>query len=218
MSLWTVAFALLGLSCSGGGSAGSSGKSLTLVNSAGAAESAAPAVTLALKFVEYTDSAGKPVLSQEALAAMTEKMNGIFAPCGVRLVLEEVQNVEPTNFGLTYSLDSLSSLDRIRAQFDNPKQLVVVNTGEWNHNNVGSANAWTTMPGESPSGAVIEAPVADFAEIVAHELGHYLSLDHVSDQSNLMNPVIYSSSRGLDAGQCEALRQSAQSDRAQALR
>src|SRR3712207_7041357 len=51
------------------------------------------------------------------------------------------------------------------------RSLLVVNTGAWNHSTMGSPNAWTAMPGDSgPMGAVIEAPVATFAPIVAHEL------------------------------------------------
>ena len=67
-------------------------------------------------------------------------------------------------------------------------------------------------------GAVLEAEVADNSNIVAHELGHYLNLDHVSDQTNLMNPVIYGYSKGLSENQCEEMRQTATTIHAQALR
>ncbi|MCM2323565.1 MAG: matrixin family metalloprotease [Oligoflexia bacterium] len=214
-TLFTALLALLSFSCNGG-----KGSGLPLVSTASAdeAEASSEQLNLAVKYVEYLNPQGQPVMSREALNTLTEKMNALVAGCKIRFVLEEVQEVEPAPLGLTYGLDSLGTLDKIRAQFDNPKQLVIVNTGEWAHESVGSANAWTTMPGQTPSGAVIEAPVSDFAELVAHELGHYLSLDHVSDQSNLMNPVIYDNSRALDSGQCASMRETAKTVRADALR
>ena len=48
-----------------------------------------------------------------------------------------------------------------------------------------------------------------FGLIIAHELGHYLNLLHVSDSSALMNPVIYSSSKSLYSSQCNTARAAA---------
>jgi hypothetical protein len=45
-----------------------------------------------------------------------------------------------------------------------------------------------------------------FANIIAHELGHYMNLAHVSDQTNLMNPVIYASSNTITSDQCTGTR------------
>jgi predicted Zn-dependent protease len=83
---------------------------------------------------------------------------------------------------------------------------------------MGSANAWTAMPGQTPSGAVLESRVADNANIIAHEVGHYLSLDHTSDQSNLMNPIIYDNSTTITEQQCQDMRHTAVTVRAGAIR
>src|SRR6185312_15046001 len=117
-----------------------------------------------------------------------------YAQCGMAVKLEQYQQVDPASQGLPNGLTSMDQLDPIRTAFDDPKYLVVINTGAWDHNQMGAANAWTAMPGENPSGAVIEGPVASDAPIVAHELGHYLGLDHVSDQTDMMNPIIYPNS------------------------
>jgi hypothetical protein len=66
------------------------------------------------------------------------------------------------------------------------------------------------MPGGGgPFGAILERPVASFANIIAHELGHYLNLYHVSDATDIMNPIIYSSSTKLTSSQCATARSAA---------
>jgi hypothetical protein len=58
-------------------------------------------------------------------------------------------------------------------------------------------------------GVVMEQPVGAYPNIIAHELGHYLNLGHVSDSANVMNPIIYSNSTRVDPSQCEAARAAA---------
>jgi hypothetical protein len=62
------------------------------------------------------------------------------------------------------------------------------------------------LPGGPPYGAILEQPVGTFPNIVAHELGHYMNLDHVSDTSDLMNPIIYSTSTSIYPSQCNTTR------------
>lgn len=173
---------------------------------------------VALKYVTYVDGSGQPVVSPEGMAKIVDNINELYAPCDLRFIAEEYLSISPKDLGLDFELASLGELDTIRTEFDDVKHLVVINTGPWNHYQVGAANAWTVMPGNSPSGAVIDALVADSAEVVAHELGHYLNLDHVSDPTNLMNPIIYASSTRLSPGQCDEVRQAATSIRAEATR
>lgn len=195
-------------SCSGGG--GSPGLAY--------GGSAAGTMGIALKYVEYTDEAGKPILDRAQVDKTTNEMNAIYAACGISFRTEEYAAVNPGQYGLDYSLSDLGQLDTIRSNFDDPSKLLVVHTGPWNHGSVGAANAWTTMPGEPLGGAILESAVADFSAIAAHELGHYLGLDHVSDTGNLMNPIIYKNSTRLDPSQCEEMRDVAQSHRAAAIR
>jgi predicted Zn-dependent protease len=57
---------------------------------------------------------------------------------------------------------------------------------------------------------VFESAVADYPQIMAHELGHYLGLEHVSNTSNAMNAIIYPYSEDLSDSQCDQAREIAQ--------
>lgn len=175
-------------------------------------------IQLALKYVSYRSSDGVPVISEDAVRKVAGRINDIYRQCDVEFIVERYQAVDPAGLSLPYGLSSMSELPSTRQAFEDVARLVVINTGNWNHGTLGPANAWTTMPGSTPSGAVLEALVAESGEIVAHELGHYLNLDHVSDTSELMNPVIYSTSTRLTTGECAAVRESALTVRAGALR
>ena len=168
-------------------------------------------IMLAVKFVEFADDKNTPVLSRDSANVVIAEINQIYSQCQLKLTLQDYQIVTPADVGLDYSTRSMDELDGIRAPFNTAKELVVINTGPWDHAGMGVANAWTAMPGETLSGAVIEAPVAGDAPLVAHELGHYLSLDHVADEGNIMNPIVYDTSKRIDPYQCLAMRQTAQS-------
>ncbi|OFZ23297.1 MAG: hypothetical protein A2X94_05185 [Bdellovibrionales bacterium GWB1_55_8] len=171
-------------------------------------EAAGPnTITLALRYVSYLNSAGTPVIDEATSQKIVRRVNELYAPCDVRFFIEEYVPAIPGDLGLAYGMSSMSELDPIRSQFESQDRLVVINTGNWSAPE--SANAWTTMPGYSPSGAVLEAQVATNGEIVAHEIGHYLNLDHVSTATNLLSPIVYKTSTVLTARQCEIVRQSA---------
>jgi hypothetical protein len=179
-------------------------------------------MVLALKFVEYRDpKSGRPVMNQIEAQKVVDGVNKIWGQCGLQVKLERYQTVAAsslTHQKLNYHLSSMNELDRIRSAFDDKKDLVVINTGGWNHKKMGAANAWTAMPGDAPAGAVIEGPVAHNSQIIAHELGHYLGLDHVSDPTDMMNPLIYDNSTTIYSAQCDSMRKVAQSAHPQALR
>jgi hypothetical protein len=178
-----------------------------------------PPMVLAAKFVEYTDpSTGVPVLSFEQAANLVNGINKIYDQCGIKIKLDQYQTLDPSTQNLPYSLSSMPDLDPIRKRFDDPHEIVVVNTGPWNHSTIGSANAWTAMPGDQPAGAVIESTVAMDAPVVAHELGHYLGLDHMKQATNAMNPIIYGDSTKFESWQCESMKKTAELARAGAIR
>jgi hypothetical protein len=209
-----VVAALAGfLACGSGQAADASG-----VAAAGAVPSDSGALRLALKFVEFTGKDGKAVITQDQVNRVITGVNTLYSQCNIHFQLESYQAADPAQYNLDYNTGTMDAMDKIRAPFDSEKSLVVVNTGSWDHGAMGPANAWTAMPGQAPSGAVLEGPVADNANIVAHELGHYLNLDHVSDQSNLMNPIIYTDSTQISSSQCDEMRRTAVSVRAQSLR
>ncbi len=175
-------------------------------------------LTVAVKYVPFLKNGQKPVMTDAEYGDLTRGMNKMMSQCKIRFRMEAVQPADPTQYGLDYNTAAMSEMDKIREPFQDPARLVVIGTGGWDHDNMGTANAWTAMPGSAPYGVVIEAPVASFANIVAHELGHYLGLDHVDDTSNMMNPIIYDDSSQLDASQCATMQETARGMWAQSLR
>ena len=169
-------------------------------------------ICLALKSVVYTNSAGVPVVSDpDALANLTT-INEIWSQCGIAFEYGEYVKVNPVDQGLGLNTSTLGELSTIRNQFENNSTLLVVTTGAWSGSlGSGAANAWTNMPGSGTYGVVLEEPVGSFGNIIAHELGHYLNLDHMADTSDVMNAEIYQGSTRLTTSQCSAAKAAATS-------
>jgi hypothetical protein len=167
---------------------------------------------LALKIVAYSDGTA-PVIDSRTAEDIVSRINGVWSSCGIGFRLEDFQAVEPKNVGLAEIPQNMSELPQIRGALQSSNQLLVVMTEGWgsagNINDSG-ADAWTTLPGSPPYGAVIDEPVARNANIIAHELGHYLDLLHIQNRSNLLSPVVGASSRDLTASQCSRARATAQ--------
>jgi hypothetical protein len=165
---------------------------------------------LALKYVSYIDPAtGAPVIGSDEAVQNLSGINQLWAACGVQFEIEQYAPVDPARYSLNFSTASYAELDQIRGAFAQSGELLVVTTGPWDRSgDLGSseANAWTAMPGGPLQGTVLEAPVGGIANMIAHELGHYLNLSHVADELDLMNPIIYSSSDNLTADQCGTVR------------
>lgn len=211
-----LAAALLS-ACNGGSSAGSPGSASAPVTKApvdpnsnvAAGESCtggdADKLCLAIHFVSYKDSVGNPTASTAQAATIIHTMNQLFAGCNIGFQIETYEAVNPEDYGLAYGADSVNQLNDIRATFDTPSdELLSVTTGPWGT----AANAWTNMPGNSVYGAIMESSIVDYAGglIYAHEFGHYLGLDHVSSTSQLMSPIIYTSSTELTSSECQTAR------------
>lgn len=178
-------------------------------------------ITLALKYVTYLDDKGAPVISKDDAKTVLRRMNELYSVCNMHFRMEEYHEVSAKDFGLDTFPSSMGDLNTIRQAFDNDAQIVVINTGEWNNaGGLGAdgANAWTMMPGQTPSGAVIESAVSKNGALIAHELGHYLDLDHQNDRNNMMNPTIYSYSTTISPDQCQQMRDAALTARNAAVR
>lgn len=171
------------------------------------------AVCLALKIVAYVSPDNQaPVFSQDEAVTGVRAINDIWGRCGVGFQLETFQAERAADRGLTHYVASYAELDRVRDVFADGGALLVVATGEWDRRGTigqSSANAWTSMPGGGRYGVVLEEVVAHYNNLIAHELGHYLSLGHVNDSSSLMNPIVYSHSTSLSDSQCESVRAAA---------
>ncbi len=170
-------------------------------------------INLAVRWVVYQNGSSVPILSQSQVTEVLQRVNTLWSPCGIRFQLERYEAAIPAAFRLQYHPADAFELDQIRHTWADPRQLLVVATGSWDRSgSLGNsfANAWTSLPGEIPYGVVLEAPVADYANLVAHELGHYLGLLHEGEDENLMHPVIHGISRELTPEQCKESREVAE--------
>jgi hypothetical protein len=176
-------------------------------------------ITRAVRVVGLQDSAGKTTLSQDSATKLLSDVSRSYsqAGCKIQFNLESFTAVNAKDKNLEYNTSDMGELDQYRSAFDDGKSMLVVDTGAW-ASSMHPANAWTAMPGESKMGAIFEASVADFYQIVGHELGHYLGLDHVDDSTNMMNPVIDTFSTKITPEQCNTMRKTAQTVLAAARR
>jgi len=171
-------------------------------------------ICLALKYVVYLDSSSRAAVTRPQAAGNVKVINKIWKQCNIGFQIETYSQIDPNKYQLIFDTANIGDLDGIRSAFEDPQHLLIVTTGSWNRTgSLGrtSANAWTSLPGSAPYGAVIEAGVGTFGNILAHELGHYLNLDHFSEATDLMNPIIYDNSTQLTADQCNSARSTANS-------
>lgn len=165
---------------------------------------------LAVHFVTYKDSAGTAAANAEQAATIIHTMNQLWGACNIGFQIETYEQVDPVQYGLSYGAQSQNELTSVRKTFNTRSdELLAVTTGPWGT----SVNAWTAMPGSAPYGAVMEKSIVTYGNgiIYAHEFGHYLGLDHVSDTSDLMDAIIYTSSTKLTSSQCQDARDTANS-------
>jgi hypothetical protein len=160
------------------------------------------------------DGYGDDVESERDAVRDVEYANQIWRDCGIQFQLEDYQSVLPQNYNLRYRTRNYEELNQIRDTFSDENKLLVVATGKWDRTgSLGNtwANAWTNLPGERIYGVVLERAVTNYPQILAHELGHYLSLDHKNDIHSLMNPVVARQSVELSRQECKAARWAAKS-------
>jgi hypothetical protein len=165
---------------------------------------------LGVKIIAFADPvSGRATLSPDNAVSDLRRVNSLWSQCGIGFQIDRYDVINPTTQNIAFAIANNEELTEIRSSFATDQSLLIVSTGRWNRKgSLGqtAANAWTAMPGSAPYGAIVEQPVITAPNIIAHELGHYLSLPHVSDATDLMNPVIYTTSALLTANQCDQAR------------
>ncbi len=164
-------------------------------------------ICLGIKYIVYANSYGQGIVNQQEAFQNLEGINRVWSQCGIAFQIDQYLVANAQDYRLRYNPQEYDELNDIRRTFSDDVTLLVVTTGKWMGNLDGPANAWTNMPGEIVYGAVMESVVATFPNIIAHELGHYMNLDHnYSDTTNLMTQVIADNSVNLNQGQCQVAR------------
>lgn len=179
--------------------------------SAAGTSPSATTMKVAVKYVALkasTDQAAKP--SREAVQTLVSQMNQIWSQCQVQFVLEQYETPVADDAKVLYAPSDLSDLEEDRRIFDDGKHALIVKTGTWDRSGTlgdDGSNGWSTMPPSSPEGLVVEEPVGVNPTLVTHESGHLVGgLDHVSDETNLMDHFVSPDSRTLTANQCADAR------------
>ncbi len=156
---------------------------------------------IGLKIESYENSSG--VLLPEADAStLVIGMNSIWSTCNIGFQLEKYESVDPTTRGLAFNSDWQNDGSQVRSAFAESDKFLVVVVGAL----TGSTIAVTEMPGGGPYGTLVESLFARNPMTVGHELGHYMGLYHVTDDTNLMNPYIGPNTSSLTSSQCQTAR------------
>jgi hypothetical protein len=157
---------------------------------------------IGVKVVAYKDASGTPTLSQAGAEQAIQNINQIWKSCNVAFQIETYQAIDPTTVGLSFGEASQRETTQIRQKFSDNKTFLYVITGHWTTSTI----AWTEMPGGAPYGTIVESAYGAHTVAVAHEFGHYMGLDHINTNGNLMYPVVYPSDTSISASQCGTAR------------
>lgn len=165
---------------------------------------------LALNYVAYQGSGPAMMVSRNQASSNVSQVNTVWAQCHIQFFVEQYSAVDPTTRGLAYQPSTGAELTGVREAFAEANQLLVVTTGQWRGDlGADGANAWTVLPSVGPFGVVMEGMIGSTSNLIAHELGHYLNLEHANDVYNAMNPIIYGNSINLTDAQCAEARATA---------
>ncbi len=157
-------------------------------------------ISLPTKVIAYQ---GYSSLTEDKVRVVLERVNDTWKKCQIRFEWGSLKYIDPKAYGLggykTLNEESWPA----RAPFQDKSKILVVVTQRFNENYIG----WTSYPGSSVMGAVIDGRVAEYAPIYSHEFGHYLGLQaHSPDPKNVMYYIAYETAINLTDDQCAVAR------------
>lgn len=167
---------------------------------------------LGLKLVVFVADVEEAHAEWDSLLETLAEVNGIWRQCKIQFQVDEYLPVDPKAVGLDYGVTEYDEFDGIRETFVDGTSLLVVATGPWDREGEmgdSSVSGWTLMPGDDLHGTVVEKPWHLDRNLLAHELGHYLDLDHTQDRKDLMAEVMNNRSEKLDREECARARRAA---------
>lgn len=191
-------------------------------------------LTIAVRYLAFTDSSGAPVAQNGAVQQMVEGMSRYWRQCAIQFSLEEYQSIDAGSIGARYNPSNYSELDEMRMATQNDSQLTVIGTGAWNRSGslgASGSNCYSSFPGDRAEGIVCEFKSAAKDFMMAHEVGHWLNLRHTNSPStdavddthsgnvagNLMDHVVATSHDKMTPGQCYRAREAIGSHRRNAV-
>lgn len=145
-----------------------------------------------------TEAAAK--IPEAKLSQRLEEVNLLWSQCSIRFVVRKAENVAAAKVGAPYPPKNEGDLSTIAGAL-NPHgfdgAIPVTVAGPWNYFDAGTGLfphglGWVFTNGNGKVdriGAMVAAQKLDHetaALVIGHELGHALSLPHVSDPNNLM--------------------------------
>lgn len=164
-------------------------------------------LAVAVKYVSYRDSNGAVVADEQSVRDMIASASKVWERCNIGLELATYEVVDPSAYGLAYNPGTYDEIDRARMEFEDDRHILIMGTGTWGRGrDLGSANCYSSFPGDAADGVICEKKSAVSATLMAHEVGHWFYLKHTGPDSNLMDPIIAPSDVTITDAQCERAR------------
>lgn len=224
LSLLIVVCAVTLSACSEADSAGQSGDQALRKDlpSPSIVANSSDYLNVAVHYVSYVDSGNAAVIAEPAVREMLAGVSDAWKQCLIGLTLEKYETLNPASLGETYNPGQYSEIDSVRQRLTDGNSLLMIASGAWGRNgNLGTANCYSSFPGDAADGVICEGWAAANVNLLAHEVGHWFNLRHTNSSVddyvgdtipgntsfNLMESIIGVNQRYLTNGQCARARE-----------